>query len=181
MFIRRNSHSCWSWLAYWITKTFTQFYTKHHFRLFLLFVNEVRNSIEQTHCWEADSFSATQDIFSYLWNPKGSFPFSQKTNGLKLTQQYIQNLMKASDNLTCFSRAVIFCYHAQTQPRCTRKNYKLEELQTDSVYLEQVQSYKYLGSTVNSDNSIEGEIQYRIFFCIEPLQCFVLLQSSHRD
>jgi hypothetical protein len=31
-----------------------------------------------------------------------------------------------------------------------------------SMYLEQVQSYKYLGSTVNSDNSIEEEIQYRI-------------------
>ena len=30
------------------------------------------------------------------------------------------------------------------------------------MYLEQVQSYKYLGSTVNSDNSIEGEIQYRV-------------------
>jgi hypothetical protein len=46
--------------------------------------------------------------------------------------------------------------------RCTRKNYKLEELQIDSMYLEQVQSYKYLGSTVNSDNSIEEGIQYRI-------------------
>jgi hypothetical protein len=45
--------------------------------------------------------------------------------------------------------------------RCTRKNYKLEELQIDSMYLEQVQSYKYLGSTVNSDNSIEEEIHYR--------------------
>ena len=30
------------------------------------------------------------------------------------------------------------------------------------MYLEKVQSYKYLGSTVNSDNSIEEEIQYRI-------------------
>jgi CHASE2 domain-containing sensor protein len=30
------------------------------------------------------------------------------------------------------------------------------------MYLEQVQFYKYLGSTVNSDNSIEEEIQYRI-------------------
>jgi hypothetical protein len=29
-------------------------------------------------------------------------------------------------------------------------------------YLEQAQSYKYLGSTVNSDNSIEEEIHYRI-------------------
>jgi hypothetical protein len=46
--------------------------------------------------------------------------------------------------------------------RCTRKNYDLEELQINSMYLEQVQSYKYLGSTVNSDNSIEEEIQYRI-------------------
>ena len=45
--------------------------------------------------------------------------------------------------------------------RCRRKSYKLEELQIDSMYVEQVQSYKYLGSTVNSDNSIEEEIQYR--------------------
>jgi len=30
------------------------------------------------------------------------------------------------------------------------------------MYLEQVESYKYLGSSVNSDNSIEEEIQYRI-------------------
>jgi hypothetical protein len=42
------------------------------------------------------------------------------------------------------------------------KNYKLEELQINSMYPEQVQSYKYLGSTVNSDKSIEEEIQYRI-------------------
>jgi len=45
--------------------------------------------------------------------------------------------------------------------RCRRKNYKLE-LQIDSMHLEQVQSYKYLGSTVNSDNSIEEELQHRI-------------------
>jgi hypothetical protein len=30
------------------------------------------------------------------------------------------------------------------------------------MYPEQVQSYKYLGSVVNSDNSIEEEIQHRI-------------------
>jgi hypothetical protein len=46
--------------------------------------------------------------------------------------------------------------------RCRRKNYKLEELQTDLMYLEQVQSCKYLASTVNSENSIEDEIQCRI-------------------
>jgi hypothetical protein len=38
--------------------------------------------------------------------------------------------------------------------RCTRKSYDLEELQINSMYLEQVQSYKYLGSTVNSDKGI---------------------------
>ena len=46
--------------------------------------------------------------------------------------------------------------------RCMRKNYDFEELQINSMYLEQVQSYKYLGSTVDSDNSIEEEIQYRM-------------------
>jgi hypothetical protein len=45
---------------------------------------------------------------------------------------------------------------------CTRKNYNLEELHINSMYLEQVQSYKYLGSTLNSDNSIEEEIRNRI-------------------
>ena len=30
------------------------------------------------------------------------------------------------------------------------------------MYLEQVQSYKYLGSTVNSENAIEEEIHHRI-------------------
>ena len=30
------------------------------------------------------------------------------------------------------------------------------------MYLEQVQPYSYLGSTANSDNSTEEEIQYRI-------------------
>ena len=46
--------------------------------------------------------------------------------------------------------------------RCTRKNYNLEELKINLMYLEEVQSYKYFGSTVNSDNSVEEEIQNRI-------------------
>jgi hypothetical protein len=46
--------------------------------------------------------------------------------------------------------------------RCTRKNCDWEELQINSMYPEQVQSYKYLGSAVNNDNSIEEEIQHRI-------------------
>jgi hypothetical protein len=43
-----------------------------------------------------------------------------------------------------------------------KKNYIPEELQIDSIYLEQVQSYIYLVSTVNSDNSLEEDIQYGI-------------------
>jgi len=46
--------------------------------------------------------------------------------------------------------------------RCTKKNYNLEELQINSMHLEQVQSYRYLESTVSSDNSLEEEIQNRI-------------------
>ena len=46
--------------------------------------------------------------------------------------------------------------------RCKRKNYNLEELQSNSMYLEQVLYYKYLGSNVNSHNSIEEEIRNRI-------------------
>jgi len=46
--------------------------------------------------------------------------------------------------------------------RYMRKNYNLEELQINLMYLEQIQSYKYLGSTGNSDNSIEEEIRNRI-------------------
>ena len=45
---------------------------------------------------------------------------------------------------------------------CTRKNYNLEELQINSMYLEQVKSYKYLRSTVNNDSSIEEEIRNRV-------------------
>jgi len=43
----------------------------------------------------------------------------------------------------------------------TRKIYKLEELQIDLMYLEQVLSYRYLESTVNSENSVEEETQYK--------------------
>ena len=42
------------------------------------------------------------------------------------------------------------------------ENYIPEELQTDWMHVDQVQSYRYLGSTVNSDKSIEEGIQYRI-------------------
>ena len=52
--------------------------------------------------------------------------------------------------------------HKTKYLRCTRKNYNLEELQINSMHLEQVQSYRYLESTVSSDNSLEEEIQNRI-------------------
>jgi len=39
---------------------------------------------------------------------------------------------------------------------------KIRRITINSMHPEQVQSYKYLGSTVNSDNSIEEEVHYRI-------------------
>ena len=42
--------------------------------------------------------------------------------------------------------------------KCTRINYNLEELQINLMYLKQVQSDKYLGTTMNCDNSREEEI-----------------------
>jgi len=42
------------------------------------------------------------------------------------------------------------------------EKYGLEELQINLMYLEQVQSYKYLGSTVTSDNSIDEEIRNKV-------------------
>jgi hypothetical protein len=57
-------------------------------------------------------------------------------------------------------------------PKMREEKFILKELQIDSMYLQQVQFYKYFGSTVNSDNSIEDEIQYRITLGNKVKQCF---------
>ena len=44
---------------------------------------------------------------------------------------------------------------------CSKKKIDLNDIDIDSKYLEQVKSYKYFGSTVNGDNSIEEEIKQR--------------------
>jgi hypothetical protein len=48
--------------------------------------------------------------------------------------------------------------------RCTKKNYAMNGININSMHLEQVKSFKYLGSIVNGNNSIEEEIKERIIF-----------------
>ena len=45
---------------------------------------------------------------------------------------------------------------------CTRKRYRGNKLEIDNMSLESVQSFKYLGSTANHNNTIEEEIKERI-------------------
>jgi hypothetical protein len=44
---------------------------------------------------------------------------------------------------------------------CTRGNYQMDDLHNNNMGLEQIHSYKYLGSIINRDNSIEEEIRER--------------------
>jgi len=45
---------------------------------------------------------------------------------------------------------------------CTRKQHKKNKLEIDNMSFESVQSVKYLGSTVNQNNTIEEEIKERL-------------------
>jgi hypothetical protein len=45
--------------------------------------------------------------------------------------------------------------------RSSKETIGMSDADIDSIYLEQVKSYQYLGSTVNGDNSIEKEIAKR--------------------
>jgi len=47
--------------------------------------------------------------------------------------------------------------HKTKYLRCTKKQHKLEGIDITQTHLEQVKSFKYLGSTVNGNNSIEVE------------------------
>jgi hypothetical protein len=46
--------------------------------------------------------------------------------------------------------------------RCTKKNYAMDDININSMHLEQVKSFKCLGPIVNANNSIEEEIKERI-------------------
>ena len=46
--------------------------------------------------------------------------------------------------------------------KCTKKDSRIEDLNINNLYIEQVQQYKYLGSIINDNNSIEKEIKERI-------------------
>ena len=46
--------------------------------------------------------------------------------------------------------------------RCTKKQHKMDGIDITQTHLEQVKSFKYLGSIVNGNNSIQEEIKGRI-------------------
>jgi len=46
--------------------------------------------------------------------------------------------------------------------KCAKKDTKIENLNIKSSYIEQVKHYKYLGSIINDNNSIEEEVKERI-------------------
>jgi Reverse transcriptase (RNA-dependent DNA polymerase). len=43
--------------------------------------------------------------------------------------------------------------------RCTKKHYNMDGININSTHLGQVKSLKYLGSTINKNNSIEEKIK----------------------
>jgi hypothetical protein len=46
--------------------------------------------------------------------------------------------------------------------KCTNKDIRIENLNINSSYIQQVQQYKYLGSIINDSDSIEEEVKDRI-------------------
>jgi hypothetical protein len=54
--------------------------------------------------------------------------------------------------------------HKTKYLRCTKKQHKMGGIDIIQTHLEQVKSFKYLGSIVNGNNTIEEEIKGRISF-----------------
>jgi hypothetical protein len=52
--------------------------------------------------------------------------------------------------------------HKTKYLRCTKKQHKMDGTDITQTHLEQVKSFKYLGSTVNGNNSIEEEMMEKI-------------------
>ena len=52
--------------------------------------------------------------------------------------------------------------HKTKYLRCTKKQHKMDGIDITQTHLEQVKSFKYLGSIVKGNNSIEEEIKRRI-------------------
>jgi len=51
--------------------------------------------------------------------------------------------------------------HETKYLKCTRRQDQPKSINIENEVLEQVKSFKYLGSTVNTDNTIEEEIKER--------------------
>jgi len=52
--------------------------------------------------------------------------------------------------------------HKTKYPKCSRRQDQLKAINTENKEIEQVRSLKHLGSTVNTDNTIDEEIKERI-------------------
>jgi len=52
--------------------------------------------------------------------------------------------------------------HKTKYLRCTKKQHKMDGIDITQTHLKQVKSFRYLGSIVNGNNSIEEEIKGRI-------------------
>ena len=46
--------------------------------------------------------------------------------------------------------------------KCTRKEIQVDRLITGNIQIDQVKSFRYLGTTVNGNNTLEEEIRERI-------------------
>jgi len=52
--------------------------------------------------------------------------------------------------------------HKTKYLKCSRRQDQLKPINIENKEIEQVRSFKYLGSTINTDNTIEEEIKERI-------------------
>jgi hypothetical protein len=64
------------------------------------------------------------------------------------------------DKSVCFG--LIVCEQKTKHLRCSKKKIDLNDIDIDSLHLQQVKSCKYLGAILNWYNSIEEEIKERI-------------------
>jgi len=81
-----------------------------------------------------------------------------------ITARTKQSLMDTFQQLKNYSLQVELTTNEKKRkyPKCTRTDIKIEKLNINSSYIQQVKQYKYLGSIINDTNSIEEEVKERI-------------------
>ena len=103
----------------------------------------------------------------YIYTLKQCSTYSDETLITTVTQQ---SLIRTLQRLT--NQSIHFWLIVNSQKteylRCSKSKSDLNDVDVDSKYLEQVKSYKYFGSVVSGDNSIEeeeeeeGEVKERV-------------------